>query len=189
MSGTLIELVSKGKVEEAIALLEASPDRVNEGNKSGLTPLMAAVRSGGRSPDLVKVLLERFHADPNLCDTDGWTALHWCVNTREQMEQTHLLITYNASVSAKEKRGWSALHFAAYKGYLPVMRLLIQSGADIAENNNDGLSPVQLLFQSWTESARNEVWPPEKHHQAAKELLDFAYECTVEKRSQLQTDR
>jgi ankyrin repeat protein len=184
----LVQLIGKGRTDDVIRELERSPGRVNERNRSGLTPLMAAVRST-RSSDLVVVLLERFQANANICDNDGWTALHWSSNTREQVEQTELLISFGACVSAKEKRGWTPLHFAAYKGYLPVIKVLIKNGGDIADLNNDGMSCVQLLFQSWEVSARDKVWPPEKHRQATKEILDFSYQCTVEKRSQIQEDR
>jgi len=184
----LAQLISQGRREEVLQELERSPERVNERNRSGVTPLMAACRST-RSSDLVIVLLERFHANANIGDNDGWTALHWSSNTREQIEQIEILISFGASVSAKEKRGWTPLHFAAYKGYIPVIKALIKNGGDIADLNNDGMSCVQLLFQSWEVSAREKIWPPEKHKQATKEILDFAYECTVEKRSQIQEDR
>ena len=38
--------------------------------------------------------------------------------------------------------GWTPLYSAANKGYLEIVKLLIENGADINKSNNDGWTPL-----------------------------------------------
>ena len=54
------------------------------------------------------------------------------------------LISAGADVNARDPYWWTALHFAAWKGYGSAVRVLIDAGADIDARDRDGRSPLHL---------------------------------------------
>lgn len=67
-----------------------------------------------------KMLLEEFHADPNIVDTMRRSALHYAINNSQPnidstSELEELLLDYGANVNAVDLRGRSPLHYAFVK--------------------------------------------------------------------------
>jgi ankyrin repeat protein len=52
------------------------------------------------------------------------------------------LIRHGASVNAQDHGGWTALHFAAQEYRPELVRLLVQSGADLSLRDENGNSPL-----------------------------------------------
>jgi len=175
----IVELASRGHLDVLLALLDASPHRVNEKNRFGVCALVGAIRSNERETALA--LLER-GADPHTLDSDSWTPLHWSCHSFEQIDVVRALVANGAMVDAQEKRGWTGLHFAASKGYLAIVRYLLKHGADFEIRNHDNETFLEVLFKSWTLEALKEVYPPEKQKEIVRELVDYAYHCRVQAR-------
>ncbi|XP_074786463.1 B-cell lymphoma 3 protein isoform X1 [Athene noctua] len=110
-------------------------------NYEGLTPLHVAVSSGAR--DSVLLLLEH-GADVDAVDIkSGRSPLLHAVESNS-LEMAELLIQRGASVNAQSYAGCTALHAAAGRGLLGVLRLLLRSGADCALKNYHNDTPLAV---------------------------------------------
>lgn len=58
------------------------------------------------------------------------------------------LISAFLKISRKTKSGLTALHLAAFHGYIVVARTLFMSGANIAEVDRIGRTPLHMATQS-----------------------------------------
>ena len=92
------------KVVEALLKYTKS---VNANSSSG-TALMAATVKG--SPRLVSLLLDH-HADPNIPDGNGSTALIYAVFFKNN-DIVALLLAHDADIAYKDNRGYTALDYA-----------------------------------------------------------------------------
>ena len=138
-------------------LLKGGADIV-KAQREGETPLMAAARTG--SVPAVKLLLKH-GADPNATES-LWdeTALMWATAERHLDVVDALLIAgadpnRKARVSELTKRstrtdfpsgGFTAVMWAARDGDEPLVRRLVQGGADLKLTNGDGASPMMLAI-------------------------------------------
>ena len=52
------------------------------------------------------------------------------------------LIVAGADVNAGDQVEWTALHFAAYKGYADIVKELLAAGADVNARTNTGFTPL-----------------------------------------------
>ena len=50
--------------------------------------------------------------------------------------------------------GWTALHFAAYKGHETIIEILIDRGADAKKKNLDGKTPADICCYDAVEKAK-----------------------------------
>ncbi|KAM6188775.1 B-cell lymphoma 3 protein [Sarcoramphus papa] len=117
-----------------------SPD-LQARNYEGLTPLHVAVSSGAR--ESVLLLLEH-GADVDAVDIkSGRSPLLHAVESNS-LEMAELLIQRGASVNAQSYAGCTALHAAAGRGLLGVLRLLLRSGADCALKNYHNDTPLAV---------------------------------------------
>jgi len=116
--------------------LIANGANVNAGDDS--TPLQEAAYY---SKEMVELLIVK-GADIN---AGPWTALHGAVDEglREIVE---LLIQKGADVNAKDSKGRTPLHLAAW--YRPNMvELLVSKGADIIARDKDGKTPLSYAIE------------------------------------------
>jgi ankyrin repeat protein len=143
---------------------------VNSQAKYGHTPL-SSVPHGSRDSriryQIFRLLLER-GANPNSADSSGYTPLHKAVGNCEP-EEVKLLLDYGANISINRcgKRqgnpywGFAPIHYAIFAaryaaGRVPVIRLLVDSGADttLQANSSRLYTPRSLLVDSLTEAER-----------------------------------
>jgi ankyrin repeat protein len=59
-----------------------------------------------------------------------------------------LLLGGRADVSAQDKEGWTALHFAAQENLPEMAQVLIGRGADVNARDSDGATPLWRAVQS-----------------------------------------
>ncbi|MBI3652311.1 MAG: ankyrin repeat domain-containing protein [Acidobacteria bacterium] len=98
----------------------------NRKGPGGTTPLMQAVLYG--DSDSVRLLLAN-HADPNLRNDAGATALMWAV---DDPEKTRLLLEHGADVNARSDDGSTPLLIATGQfGASEVVKLLLSRGANL----------------------------------------------------------
>jgi ankyrin repeat protein len=119
---------------------------VNITNAVGCTPLLNIARSGNLM--MAKVLLEK-GADVNVKVTgeDSRTCLHaacLCGN----VEMVRLLLENEADPDASTSTNMrTPLHWAAQKGHLEIMKILVKFGANISARDKFGLTPRYLAAQ------------------------------------------
>jgi ankyrin repeat protein len=93
------------------------------------TPLVAAIQS--QSPEIMRLLIDR-GANPNLralADDDSPGTPPLVAASARSSEMARLLMLKGADVNAPTRNGVSALHFAASRGDLELVRELIARGA------------------------------------------------------------
>jgi ankyrin repeat protein len=137
-SAALIRAGESGDLERARALLGEGAD-VNARDRLGRTALLNAAAYGHAR--LVGLLLEA-GAGPDLKTDEGVTPL-MCAPDEEIGS---LLVEAGADVNA-EQHGFTALMAAAIHGRCPLLRLLIDTGADIEAAEFRGFTPLMLACQ------------------------------------------
>jgi ankyrin repeat protein len=156
------EACTNGNAEVVELLLKAGAD-ANTPQTEGETPLMSASRTG--NPAAVKALLDH-GAQINVAEEwRGQTALMWAA-AEGHADVVKLLIANGALINGKSKifdytsfrpkagsvgmnfprGGFTPLLFAARQGSLPVVKTLIEAGADINLADPDGTSAVVMAI-------------------------------------------
>ena len=97
-------------------------------------PLVEAARQGDR--ERVRTLLQA-HADVNLPDVDGATALHWATE-RNDLDMVDLLIRAGARVAAVNRHGITPLSLACINASATAVEKLLDAGADPNTSSSEG---------------------------------------------------
>jgi ankyrin repeat protein len=126
---------------EIVELLVRAGANVNAVNRYGVTPLSLACTNGTTS--IVELLLEA-GADPNAALPGGETPLMTAARTGRPGPVQALLARGAVVESTDERRGQSAIMWAAAEGHADVVRALIDAGADFRTRLPSGFTP--LLF-------------------------------------------
>ncbi len=128
-----------GNQEMVRLLLEygADPNRVSGGEDEGL-PLCAA--ACWDHDECVQALLDG-GADPNAAESHGWTALLWAAANGNLTSADILL---DAGADPNVSNGQTPLTLAVRYGAFGVGWSLLEHGADPAEPDDDGATPLQI---------------------------------------------
>jgi ankyrin repeat protein len=122
-----------GKNEVLDTLLNWGVDLTIRDEDEGATALVAAgCGDFGGHPEAVRLLL-RHGANPNDFNDDGETILHYAIldNDSSLVEEILSHMTDTSLLSVLSRRGGSALHLAAYKGFADIVKMLLARGADV----------------------------------------------------------
>ncbi len=126
---------------ELVTLLVRSGANVKAANRYGVTPLSLACTNGAGA--MVEMLLKA-GADPNAPLPGGETPLMTAARTGA-VASVKALVSRGANVDSKdERRGQTALMWAAAEGHADVVQALIDADADFGTRVPSGLTP--LLF-------------------------------------------
>jgi len=118
---------------DVLAVLVAHGASIRERNRKGQQPLDLACDWDNRKA--IGFLLEH----GAIADVEALcTASEYC--GREVME---LLISHGAPVTARDRIGSTALHYAAKKGNVEAVRILVEKGADCNAPDRKGITPFQ----------------------------------------------
>ena len=154
------ELAGLGRIDELAVALDADPNRVDEADIDGVTPLFLAARHS--QYDACKLLLERGANVAVSSAPHDATPLATAVDSGD-IEIVELLLDYKASANDVLRAGEALLHIAARarvtrgEVYSGVIDLLLQRGADRNAKNRDEQTPLQACEQGF------ERWSTAKH--------------------------
>lgn len=82
-------------------------------------------------------------------DKAGRTALHYAANSNgRELDELRALLASGADIEATDDSGWRPLHFAAQKGSVDVVEMLVEAGATIDSTNNKGDTPLGVATAS-----------------------------------------
>jgi hypothetical protein len=132
----LFEAISNGDLHAVRSMLVATPTLVALQDEQGLTPLMRAVSSMRRTPELVRMLIDA-GADVNAA-VDGCTALHFMTDVNGATGSgampgkiARILADGGADIEARQQWGWTPLMRAAIEGSADELRALVDVGGNV----------------------------------------------------------
>ena len=131
---------------------------VNRRDKANNTPLHLTIR--GNRFILARMLLEH-GADANVENYEGETPLHMLSQSSSKDEGiilnlALLLITnHGVEVNKQDKVNNTPLHLAIRRNRSRLVGILLEHGADANAENNEGMTPLQILSESDANDERN----------------------------------
>ena len=143
MNQELIGAAANGDLRRVQDLLEAGADPNNARDAYNNTPLMLAAMRGHLH--VVEKLLEE-NADPNEPGEQGDTPLMWAV--RGDIQQFILPIVKALILAGADLNAQSiyfletALLWAVRLGYIPIIKELVEAGANPTLADNRGVAPI-----------------------------------------------
>ena len=153
--GVLCWSTAEGDVENTSLLIAMGAD-INAVSNTGMSVLNYCARF--QQLECVRVLLDA-GADPTIANTDNLTPLHYlaCGPTNQwdrvmgersqRAELVSKMIEAGADLNAVDKNGNTALHFAAKAEQDDVVRTLIDQGATVSIQNNQGMTVLDVARQ------------------------------------------
>ena len=152
----MLLLAVKDKSSKVIELLLSDKKTdVDLSNAYGETPLMMASIDGDLP--LVKTLVNKHKA---MVDHIGWTPLHYAC-TKGQLEVAQFLIANGAAIDSRSLNGTTPLMMAVQSGNEPLIKLLLDKGADLQLRNELGLSAIDfagIYDKPWIEDGLKARW-------------------------------
>ena len=141
----IFEAAALGKTARLEKLLSEDSALAMCFSADGFTPLHLACFYGHH--DVVACLLGH-GADPRARSRNecAATPLHEAANTG-QSDILMMLLAHGAGVNATDSNGWTALHFAASKGFVDITETLLGVGA-VHSHDEDGGTPRDLAVQN-----------------------------------------
>lgn len=126
--------VKKGHRSTVMILLE-NKIYIDSRDAEHQTPLMIAARL-----DEIEILsqLIKANTDINAEDEKKWTSMSWAVANGHERAVELLLETPLANIDHRDARGRTPFSLAAERGFVQIMQLLIEKGADPHIPDNEG---------------------------------------------------
>ena len=140
-----LEAVAKGE-EEKLALIPLEDQRafVNyrdpRSAHSRRTALMYASLNGHENMARHLIALG---ADPDMKDSDGWSALTFAVAYNRQ-DIAGMLLDAQADINSRDNEGWTPLMEAIGRDSQKIALFLIERGADVTPRNNEGMTALEM---------------------------------------------
>lgn len=137
---SLHDVIGRGDLERARAMLAENPALVDATNALGKQPLQYAVMY--KQLDAMEALVAA-GADVNAADHTGMTALQVAV-VYAWPEGIRWLFEHGADPEHRDHFGDLASHTAAIYGRGSVLDILAEHGVSLTETNNKGMTPLDL---------------------------------------------
>jgi ankyrin repeat protein len=146
---SLHDVIGRGDVEAARAMLQENPDLAAAENELGKQPLQYAVSY--RQQDAMEALLEA-GGDVNAADHTGMTALHAAALLGWQ-DGTRWLLAHGADRNKADHFGDLPSHIAAIHGQGGIIKILFEDGDPLTQKNTAGKTPLDLARKHRKERA------------------------------------
>ncbi|MCP4154420.1 MAG: hypothetical protein GY757_42240 [bacterium] len=143
-AGEIHDAVEKNQPTLVRALLEKTPDCVNQKRKGGEQPLHIAANSGYK--EIAGVLVGK-GADINGRSDQGATPAYFAA-AGNHVEILNMLLQKGADLTSRTQSGASLLHGAAWEGHKETAQLLISKGIDLEAQNGQKATPLQWAVYS-----------------------------------------
>jgi len=140
----LHEAARKGHIEVVKLLLDAGASASAKEEYTGAVPLMRAVDA--ENLECVKVILENAKDTIDIRDSYHKRSALLMAIKDNKIEIAHYLIRSGASLSVSDKKGQTALHYAAKLGLKETVDLLLEKGANINMKDKKNALPYMVAF-------------------------------------------
>ncbi|KAK1940875.1 Ankyrin-3 [Phytophthora citrophthora] len=136
---------------EIVSILLEGGSSVTAVNNDGRTALHIAARYS--NAEIVSILLDGGSSVTEV-DNNGWTILHAAVRDfdSDTLDKVKLLLAKEAVLNTPDKKGSTALHFAARYCNQEVVNLLLDAGAEIDVVDTSGNNALSYLLLSDTDA-------------------------------------
>ena len=141
------------EINQQLMQLKQAINEIKQANTQGLAPetptptaaikLSAIHLAAIKGHDEIIQALTKQHAAINQVDTQGWTPLHWAVDSNQE-STVQLLLANDATVNQQDVTGMTPLHIAACGTNKAIVTLLIEHGAKADIANEQGETPATL---------------------------------------------
>jgi ankyrin repeat protein len=125
---TPVHLAANSGQEESVKILIESGADINAFDNKQRTPLFLSIAR--QNLTIVEELLS-YGAEINIIDKFGTYIMFLACNPHQDREIIKLLIKYGGDVNIQDSKGFSLLHKAVYRGDIPLVKLLLESGSKI----------------------------------------------------------
>lgn len=118
---------------------------LNQINYLGATPLTTAIEKGHTL--IVRILINSPNIDLSIVDKQGLSILHKAVSTGNAEILNFIIKNLRGKLSIDCCTNFdklTALHQAAYNGQLPIVKILVNAGADVNAKTNTNTTPLHL---------------------------------------------
>ena len=92
--------------------------------------------------EVLKEMLD-LGSDPNIRDSNGWSALHYACQLGDY-ESVEILVNNGALIDSYSNNKRIPLHLAAYSGYPNIVEFLLKNGSDPNYKDELGCTPLHL---------------------------------------------
>lgn len=128
--------------------IDGKPKLIDALNKKQMTPVICAIFADPQDEFLVPryeiiELLLQHHAEINIKDKDGCTALDWA-SRRGYSRIAELLLQNGADPNVQDKSDWSPLQTASRYGHYEVAKLLLAQGARVNVPDDTGWTAIKM---------------------------------------------
>jgi ankyrin repeat protein len=131
-----------GNLSAVRALLDAAPERVDQRDSNGETPLHHAVRRG--QYEVMRMLAKR-GADVNARSEGDVAPIHVAA-IAGHAQAVDWMLERGVAIECPDEAGATPLHYAAHGGQEEVITLLLERGADPQLRDGDGLSAADVAW-------------------------------------------
>ena len=141
----LFDAISKADVARVKASISNGADILAIVDEYDTLTSAVFVWSANPAQQIIHLLIES-GANPNLCSTDGTTALHWAAFS-DDSELVKILIEAGARVEAEQPEdGDTSLHVASEHSNLKIVKLLLEAGGESALNRFNYVARTPLMW-------------------------------------------